>query len=423
MRDAAGHPGRELGLAGTAGGGRSRLGRAIQTVAGGLSVFLGVWVGFLILLPAGQLLLAVSSAGPAVPLSAVLRTAVIDAISWVVMGAVAVAVSGWPRLVSERWSSTLLRALAVAALLIGVRLGTLYGLAGPMGWEFPASFPVMYLRFAPEHLLLMLAFFGTGYALAEARRSGAVELAGQRLRLQVARAEFQWQTLLLQPGLLLGRLKEIDDQLGSDPELARDSIRRLSSILRYDLHRAGRPVVAIAEEAGLIADHLAQEGGRDRDLQVKLDVHPGVEAGDIHAPPLVLFTLVTSVVEACRSASTVPDQVRLAARSDDHLLHIDLKLPGVRNAATLARASSIEVFRNGLQRRFGDRARLTFLDTPRALKVVLTLPATTPTEGPDEPVGHGRDAALEAWPMGLTRMRRCRTADSRIGSPGSVPPR
>jgi two-component system, LytTR family, sensor kinase len=220
----------------------------------------------------------------------VITVAVTDAISWAAMAAFGVWLSRRPEIRSWPWTHALPALLLATIGFVLLRLIVLQELGRWLGWEYPFTLLRRLIHLQPEHVLFIIIFIGAGLALRATAEAAAMRRNVNRLRLEIAEADFRRLRSGLRPHLLFGSLAAIRGQIGRSPRDAVSAIVRLGDLLRYSMRSARRTSVALREEA----EHLQKYVATARDVlghsvELQLEMEPGTEETAI--PPMLLLHL------------------------------------------------------------------------------------------------------------------------------------
>ncbi len=179
--------------------------------------------------------------------------------------------------------------------------------------------PELLLTSFANNFFLFWLLVGAGHALFYARQS-------QVRTEQLARAELQQLKSQLHPHFLFNTLNAISTFVRTDPEVATQTIARLSTLLRHALQRAATQEVTLDEELSLLQAYLGIEQLRfDDRLHVEWNIAPETRRAIV--PHLVLQPLVENAIRhgiTPRSttgtlavvASRVRERLRLVVQDD-----------------------------------------------------------------------------------------------------------
>lgn len=138
------------------------------------------------------------------------------------------------------------------------------------------------------------------------------------LRLEAANREGQLANLRTQlnPHFMFNALNSIRALIGEDPQRAKESITRLSAILRNAMATVKRRTVPLGEEIDTVRAYLSLEAIRyEERLRVHFDVDPVL--GRSPVPPMMLQTLVENAVRHGIARNKRGGEVSITARPQD----------------------------------------------------------------------------------------------------------
>lgn len=147
--------------------------------------------------------------------------------------------------------------------------------------------------------------------------SGQLEL--ERAEKQLLQSHLNALRLQLEPHFLFNALNAISSEVASNPELARDMIEDLGSLLRLSLDFQNRTEIPLSQEITLLEHYLAIQKIRFGDrLKVRLLVEPDVETALV--PCMLLQPIVENAIRHGLSGRISGGTVAvLAARANGHV--------------------------------------------------------------------------------------------------------
>jgi len=153
----------------------------------------------------------------------------------------------------------------------------------------------------------------------------SLEAEKAKYQLQAIIKENQYQNLKTQlnPHFLFNSLNSIRTLVDIEPELSKEAINRLSSLLRNSLQMSREKVVSMKQELETVNDYLAIEKIRfDDRLTIKLEIDEAVLNAKV--PPMMLQTLVENAVKHGISKSRDGGLVQLKASQNDTQLLVQI---------------------------------------------------------------------------------------------------
>ncbi|MBL8958867.1 MAG: histidine kinase, partial [Gemmatimonadetes bacterium] len=182
---------------------------------------------------------------------------------------------------------------------------------------------------------------------------------------QLARAELQQLKSQLHPHFLFNTLNAISSCVRTDPEVATQTITRLSTLLRHALQRATAQEVSLDEELAVLEAYLGIEQLRfDDRLQVAWRVDPAARRAMV--PHLVLQPLVENAIRHGITPRASRGTVEVAAERVDATLRLTVTDDGVGcdPAALSHHGVGLTNTRHRLQQLYGARHAMRVMTSP-----------------------------------------------------------
>jgi two-component system, LytTR family, sensor kinase len=157
----------------------------------------------------------------------------------------------------------------------------------------------------------------------------SLEAEKVKYQLQVLIKENQYQNLKMQlnPHFLFNSLNSIRTLVDMDPDLAKEAIGKLSSLLRSSLHMSKEKTVSLQQELETVRDYLAIEKIRfDDRLKVSFEIAPNTLA--LQVPPMMLQTLIENAVKHGISRSKQGGLIQLKTAMQADFLQIEITNTG-----------------------------------------------------------------------------------------------
>jgi sensor histidine kinase YesM len=205
----------------------------------------------------------------------------------------------------------------------------------------------------------------------------SLEAEKAKYQLQAIIKENQYQNLKTQlnPHFLFNSLNSIRTLVDVEPELSKEAINRLSSLLRNSLQMSREKVVSMEQELETVNDYLAIEKIRfDDRLAIKMDIDQSVLNAKV--PPMMLQTLVENAVKHGIFKSRDGGLVQLKASQNDTQLLVQIINTGRFEPNEHELGFGLENTRQRLAILFEDRASFTIEnlnDTEVVTKIILPL--------------------------------------------------
>jgi len=171
---------------------------------------------------------------------------------------------------------------------------------------------------------LWVGFWAGWQALARYRHG---EIA--RLRAESERTTLELDALRarLNPHFVFNALNNVRALINEDPARARETVTRLSNILRHALEHSQRDWATLRDEIALVDDYLAVESvhyeGR---LRVRRDIAD--DALDARLPPMALQLLVENAIKHGISRLAGGGELTLSANRGSGRLRLEVGSPG-----------------------------------------------------------------------------------------------
>lgn len=235
--------------------------------------------------------------------------------------------NGWMNL---RLKAQLLR-LAFASLAFGIVATALATLVYMLfGFQFENLGQAVAATFT---WIVTMLYWSTAYAAVHFYEHYR-QSQRQHLELDLVARESQLRALIAQvnPHFLFNSLNSVRALIEEDPDKARDTLTRLSHLLRYSLRSSERRTVPLGEELEAVRNYLDCEAVRYEDrLQLGWYIDDAVLNRPV--PPMLVQTLVENAVKHGVGKMSGVGFVRVSAAAKDQGLVVD-----VRNSGTLGNA-------------------------------------------------------------------------------------
>lgn len=180
------------------------------------------------------------------------------------------------------------------------------------------SFTYMFL------LIVWIVFYYLAHFIENFRKE---ELKNLQWEAKISEIELNKLKSQLNPHFMFNSMNGIRALIDEDPIKAKQSVTKLSNILRNTLVMNKKKVTPFEEELQLVYDYLDVEGIRlEERLQTSFNIDP--KCKNFFIPPLMLQTLVENSIK--HGISTLPNggQISLSAKVENDMLHISLSNTG-----------------------------------------------------------------------------------------------
>lgn len=235
-----------------------------------------------------------------------------------------------------------------------------FGMNEPRGFE---SMLVIGIRQYGDLLMVIYwAVVGTHAGIRWHARWQDEVIGAARLREDVAQANLQALRAQLNPHFLFNALNAVVTLIGRDPAIARDTLVRLSELLRASLTAGETQETTLAQELELTARYLEIEEVRFADrLTVEWTIAPGL--AEWRVPAFALQPLVENALRHGFARRRDPGTLRISARADDEALELLVRDDGPdADDSTLSASNgagiALKNLRARLERLYGPSASL-----------------------------------------------------------------
>ncbi len=232
--------------------------------------------------------------------------------------------------------------------------------AAPFSWSQWLTRVITYLDYG---VLLYGMILIIDYALQYQRRYQQNLLRTAQLETQLAQAQLQALKMQLHPHFLFNTLNAISVLIGKEPELARQTLRRLSELLRLALENAGTQLVPLKTELDFLQRYLQIERTRFEDrLHVQMNI--AEEALPALVPNLILQPLVENAIQHGVMEQRGPAQLEISAQRANGSLRLQVRDNGKGLAVNGEHKTGIGLqnTRARLEKLYGERGRFSLVE-------------------------------------------------------------
>ncbi len=154
----------------------------------------------------------------------------------------------------------------------------------------------------------------------------------KNLKWQAARNEMELNKIKsqLNPHFIFNSMNSIRALVEEEPKKAKDSITRLSNILRSSLMLGKKEVIPLKEEIQLVQDYLLLEKTRFEE-RLTIDFSIDENAYNWPVPPLMLQTLVENGIKHGISSLTQGGHIKINVKIENEKLNITIINSGTYN--------------------------------------------------------------------------------------------
>lgn len=224
--------------------------------------------------------------------------------------------------------------------------------------------------------LISLLIAGFNTAIAMTNRWIKEEQARRDAEKEHIKSELAFLQNQVSPHFFMNTLNNIHALIGANSDLARDSVLKLSALMRYLLYESGRGTTTLRKEAEFIRSYVNLMQLRfDKNVTINLDLPSNLN--DINLPPLLFVSFIENAFKhgiSSREPSTISFRLR---QSDDSLEFTSINtIPAHRNATTPVSYNGgigLENIRKRLDLLFKDKYKLDIFKTENEFRVHLVL--------------------------------------------------
>ncbi|GAA5069814.1 sensor histidine kinase [Lysobacter panacisoli] len=193
---------------------------------------------------------------------------------------------------------------------------------------------------------LWVAFWAGWQALGRYRHG---EIARLRAESQRSALELDALRARLNPHFVFNALNNVRALINEDPARARETVTRLSNILRHALEHSQRDWATLGEEIAVVDDYLAVESVHyEERLRVRRDID--ANALDAKLPPMALQLLVENAIKHGIANQPGGGDLTLSARREHGRLRLEVGSPGRITVDPSRRGVGLAYLRTRLQR-------------------------------------------------------------------------
>ncbi len=166
----------------------------------------------------------------------------------------------------------------------------------------------------------------------------------KNLRLEAMRTEVELNNLKsqLNPHFMFNSMNSIRALIDENPVIAKESITKLSNILRNTLLMGRKRLVGIEEELSLVEDYLRLEQVRyEERLRAKVEMDPSCIGCLI--PPLMVQTLVENGIKHGISKLPLGGEINVIVSRTDRMLSISVENTGTLSGSDNPQSTGIGI--------------------------------------------------------------------------------
>lgn len=201
----------------------------------------------------------------------------------------------------------------------------------------------------------------------------------KNLKWQAAKNEMELNKLKsqLNPHFIFNSMNTIRALIDEDPIKSKQSVTRLSNILRSTLLMGRKRVITFEEELQLVYDYLNLEKTRfEERLECEFDIADNTK--DHRIPPMLLQTLVENGIKHGVSKLQDGGKIAVKASKENGLLNLSIFNSGsLENTSTTETGFGLVNTRQRLHLLYGDDAQFEILNSVDGVLARLTIPEET----------------------------------------------
>lgn len=259
------------------------------------------------------------------------------------------------------WAANSVSVLLLKVLLSSIVLGVTFAISTTVFNMLFTNFPVKWFdvnnMLSGFFLYFMWNLIYFVYAYIEKSREQEIK----NLKLSAAKNEIELQNLRTQlnPHFMFNAMNSIKALIDESPKEAKQSVTKLSNILRSALTYSTKNTIPLLDEIALVHDYLALEKIRyEERLTFSIQVQDG--CNQLQIPPLLLQTLVENGIKHGVAKRIKGGEITIVVAKNNNQLAIT-----INNTGQLAEQSKTSTgiglvnTRKRLQMEYGEQATLT----------------------------------------------------------------
>lgn len=199
----------------------------------------------------------------------------------------------------------------------------------------------------------------------------------KNLRWQAAKNEIELNKLKsqLNPHFIFNSMNSIRALINEDPDKAKDSVTRLSNILRNSLQMSKNKVIEFKEELRLITDYLELEKTRYEE-RLTYNLNVADESLSTKVPPMMVQTLVENAIKHGVSKLPGGGNIELVTKVEGDMHYISIINDGSISRKEDKPGFGLENTRQRLQLLYGSNATFDIKEEKDKVIAELVIPKT-----------------------------------------------
>ena len=264
-------------------------------------------------------------------------------------------------------------------ILIGKAMVTLLGSLSPLS-SLPESYRYLIPLLVIVGILLFLLGAAVSYLTIYFEKSKEFEKRSLELRLLAQQAEMKALKAQIDPHFLFNSLNSISALTSIDPAGSRKMCLLLSDFLRKSLSLGAQKFVTLEKEMDLISGYFSIEKIR-LGQRLKVAIRVSEESRRCIVPPLVLQPLVENALNHGIRHLLEGGEIRIAAEKKEGRLRIEVENPqDPEKPSSKSEGIGLDNVRRRLRTMFASEGQLECVESEKAYRAVITLPARTVEE-------------------------------------------
>lgn len=232
--------------------------------------------------------------------------------------------------------------------------------------DFGIDFTILELLQSALSVWVVFMFWSLFYFLFHFIQNYRIEEI-KNLKWQAMKNEIELNKLKsqLNPHFIFNSMNIIRALVEEDPKVAKDSITRLSNILRSSMLMGRKQVITLSEELQLVYDYLNLEKTRfEERLELSFDI--AEDTMNYHLPPMLLQTLVENGIKHGISKLQEGGKIHVEAKTKDNFLLLKIINSGTLEAEKQGDEVGFGLIntRQRLQLLYGEKAEFTISNLP-----------------------------------------------------------
>lgn len=223
--------------------------------------------------------------------------------------------------------------------------------------------------------MVILALWVASYlSVDQFTRRRQSELAHWKTQARLHEAELQFLRSQMNSHFIFNALNNLRALIRENPDLARERLTQLASLLRAILQADQRDKLTLEEELEIVRGYLALESLQFED-RLQCDWQISEESKNQMLPPLALQTLVENAIKHGIACRRYGGTITISAQRHAGALHISVSNPVAETSSSQeSHGIGLKNVRARLLRVFGERASLHIINEQEQVRAVMEIP-------------------------------------------------